>query len=97
MAEYYFYQKAQCIIVIKQKFLKNRVARGLLSNLTGTKVLLLKNTSILNNMDIFFNYKMKERVNNLLLTVDKFIPEKYLKLPAFIKLFVDHSIKIKKE
>ena len=48
-------------------------------------------------MDIFFNYKMKERVNNLLLTVDKFIPEKYLKLPAFIKLFVDHSIKIKKE
>ena len=94
MAEYYYYQKAQCIIVIKQKFLKDRVARGLLSNLTGTKVPLLRNTSISNT---FFNYKMKERVNNLLLAGDKFIPEMHLKLPAFMKLFVDHLIKIKKE
>ena len=35
-AEYYFYQKVQCVIVIKSKFLKEHVARGLLSNLTGT-------------------------------------------------------------
>ena len=94
MAEYYLYQKAQCIIVIKEKSLKEQVARGLLSNLTETKVPLLRNTSILNT---FFKYKMKERVNNLLLAGDKFIPEIHLKLPGFIKAFVDHSIKIKKE
>ena len=95
MAEYYFCQKAQCIIVIKKKSLKEQVARGLLSNLTGTKVPFLRNTSILNT---FFKYKMKERVNNLLLAGDKFIPEIHLKLPGFIiKVFVDHSIKIKKE
>ena len=94
MAEYYFYQNAQCIIVIKQKFFKEQVARRLLSNLTGTKVPLLRNTSILNT---FFKYKMKERVNNLLLAGDKFIPDMHLKLPGFIKVFVDHSIKIKKK
>ena len=94
MAEYYFYQKAQCIIVIKQKFFKEQVARRLLSNLTGTKVPLLRNTSILYT---FFKYKMKERVNNLLLAGDKFIPDMHLKLPGFIKVFVDHSIKIEKK
>ena len=36
MAEYYFYEKVQCVIVIKSKFLKEQVARGLLSNLTVT-------------------------------------------------------------
>ena len=94
MAEYYLYQKAQCIIVIKEKSLKEHVARELLSNLTETKVPLLRNTSILNT---FFKYKMKERVNNLLLAGDKCKPEIHLKLPGFIKVFVDHSIKIKKE
>ena len=42
MAEYYFYQKVQCVIVIKSKFLKELAARGLLSNLTGTNVPILK-------------------------------------------------------
>ena len=40
---------------------------------------------------------MKERVNNLLLARDKFIPDMHLKLPGFIKVFVDHSIKIEKK
>ena len=35
MAEYYFYVKVQCVIVIKSKFLQEHVARGLLSNFTG--------------------------------------------------------------
>ena len=48
MAEYCFYQKVQCVIVIKSKFLKEQVARGLLSNVTGTKVLILSKISILN-------------------------------------------------
>ena len=48
MAEYCFYQKVQCVIVIKSKFLKEKVARGLLSNLTGTNVLILSKISILN-------------------------------------------------
>ena len=42
MAEYYFYQKVQCVIVIKSKFLKEQVARGLLSNLAGTKEQIFK-------------------------------------------------------
>ena len=48
IAEYYFYQKVQCVIVIKSKFLKEHVARGLLSNLTGTNVPILSNIFILN-------------------------------------------------
>ena len=48
MAEYYFYQKVQCVIVIKSKFLKEHVSRGLLSNLTGTNVPILSNIFILN-------------------------------------------------
>ena len=48
MAEYCFYQKVQCVIVIKSKFLKEQEARGLLSNLTGTKVPILSKISILN-------------------------------------------------
>ena len=38
----YFYQKVQCVIVIKSKFLKEQVARGLLSNLAGTKEQIFK-------------------------------------------------------
>ena len=52
MEEYYFYQKVQCVIVIKSKFLK--VASGFLSNLTGRKVPILSNISILNT---FFSIK----------------------------------------
>ena len=48
MAEYCFYQKIQCLIIIKSKFLKEQVARGLISSLTGTKVPILSNISILN-------------------------------------------------
>ena len=36
MTENYFYEKVQCVIVIKSKFLQEKVARGLLSNLTVT-------------------------------------------------------------
>ena len=42
MAEHYFFQKVQCVKVIKSKFLKEQVARGLLSNLAGTKQQILK-------------------------------------------------------
>ena len=38
----YFYQKVQCVIVIKSKFLKEQVARGLFSNLAGTKEQIFK-------------------------------------------------------
>ena len=48
MAEYCFYQKVQCVIIIKSKFLKEQLARGLISNLTGTKVPILSNMSRLN-------------------------------------------------
>ena len=48
MAEYCFYQKVQCMIVIKSKFLKEQVATGLLSNLGGTKVPILSKISISN-------------------------------------------------
>ena len=91
MAEYYFYQKVQCLIVIAWKFLKQQVARGLLSNFTGTTVPILSNISIL---DMF---KMNARVNKLLTAGDKFITEMHLKLLEFIKVFVAHSIKIKKK
>ena len=40
---------------------------------------------------------MNARVNKLLLSGDKFMPEMHLKLPGFIKAFVAHYIKIKKE
>ena len=82
MAEYYFYQKVQCLIVIAWKFLKEQVARGLLSNFTGTTVPILSNISILDT------FKMNARVNK---------PKMHLKLLEFIKVFVAHSIKIKKE
>ena len=36
MAEYYFYEKVQCVIVIKSKFFTEQVARGFLSNFTVT-------------------------------------------------------------
>ena len=49
MAEYCFYQKVQCVIIIKSKFLKEQLARGLISNLTGTKVPILSNMSRLNS------------------------------------------------
>ena len=91
MAEYYFYQKVQCLIVIEWKFLQEQVARGLLSNFTGTRVPILSNISILDT------FKMNARVNKLLLSGDKFMPEMHLRLPGFIKAFVAHYIKIKKE
>ena len=81
MAEFCFYQKIQCVIIIKSKFLKEQVARGLISNLTGTKVPILSNISILNT---FFKYKMNARVNKLSLAGDKFMAEMHLKLPGFI-------------
>ena len=40
---------------------------------------------------------MNARVNKLLLSGDKFMPEMHLKQPGFIKVFVAHYIKIKKE
>ena len=40
--------KVQCMIVIKSKFLKEQVATGLLSNLGGTKVPILRKISISN-------------------------------------------------
>ena len=91
MAEYYFYRKVQCVIVIEWKFLKEQVARGLLSNFTGTGEQILSNVSILGM------FKMNARVNKLLIPGDKFMPEMHLKLLGFIKVFVAHSIKIKKE
>ena len=91
MAEYYFCQKVQCLIVIEWKFLQEQVARGLLSNFTGTRVPILSNISMLDT------FKMNARVNKLLLSGDKFMPEMHLKLPGFTKAFVAHYIKIKKE
>ena len=91
MVQYYFYQKVQCLTIIAWKFLKEQVARGLLSNFTGTTVPILSNISIL---DMF---KMNARVNKLLIAGDKFMSEMHLKLLEFIKVFVAHSIKIKKE
>ena len=81
MAEFCVYQKIQCIIIIKSKFLKEQVARGLISNLTGTKVLILSNIPMLNT---FFKYKMNARVSKLSLADDKFMAEMHLKLPGFI-------------
>ena len=63
------------------KFLKEQVARGLISNLTGTKVPILSNISMLNT---FFKYKMNARVSKLSLADDKFMAEMHLKLPGFI-------------
>ena len=91
MVQYYFYQKVQCLTIIAWKFLKEQVARGLLSNFTGTTVPILSNISIL---DMF---KMNARVNKLLKAGDKFMSEMHLKLLEFIKVFVAHSIKIKKK
>ena len=91
MAERYFYQKVKCVIVIEWKFLNEQVARGLLSNFTGTRVLILSKISILGM------FKMNARVNKLLIAGDKFMPEMHLKLLRLIKLFVAHSVKIKKE
>ena len=93
MAEYYVYQKIQCVIVIISKFLQAKVARGLLSNLIRTKVPMLGIISILNT---FFMYKRNARVNKPSFAGDKFMLEMHLKLSAFIKVFVAHSIKIKK-
>ena len=91
MVQYYFYQKVQCLTIIAWKFLKEQVARGLLSNFTGTTVPILSNISILDML------KMNARVNKLLIAGDKFMSEMHLKLLEFIKVFVAHSIKIKKE
>ena len=91
MVQYYFYQKVQCLTIIAWKFLKEQVARGLLSNFTGTTVPILSNISILDT------FKMNPRVNKLLIAGDKFMSEMHLKLLEFIKVFVAHSIKIKKE
>ena len=66
---------------VKSKFLKEQLARGLISNLTGTKVPILSNMSRLNT---FFKYKMNARVNKLSLAGDKFMVEMHLKLPGFI-------------
>ena len=82
MVQYYSYQKVQCLTIIAWKFLKEQVARGLLSNFTGTTVPILSNISILDT------FKMNARVSK---------PKMHLKLLEFIKVFVAHSIKIKKE
>ena len=94
MAEYYVYQKIQCVIVIISKFLQAKVARGLLSNLIRTKVPMLGIISILNT---FFMYKTNARINKLLFAGDKFMKEMHLKLLAFIKGLVAHSTKIRKK
>ena len=91
MAEHYFYQKVKRVIVIEWKFLKEQVARGLFSNFTGT------GEPILSNISILSMFKMNARVNKLLIAGDKFMPEMHLKLPGLIKVFVAHSIKVKKE
>ena len=93
MVQYYFYQKVQCLTIIAWKFLKEQVARGLLSNFTGTTVPILSNIFIF----ILDMFKMNARVNKLLIAGDKFMSEMHLKLLEFIKVFVAHSIKIKKE
>ena len=66
MAEYYFCQKVQCVIVTEWKFLKEQVARGLLRNFSGTRVPIVSNISILDT------FKMHARVNKLLIAGDKF-------------------------
>ena len=91
MAEYYFYQKVHCVIVSEWKFLKEQVPRGLLSYFTGTRV------PISSNISISDTFKIHARVNKLLIAGDKFMPEMHLKLLRLIKLFVAHSVKIKKE
>ena len=91
MAEYYFYQKVQCVIVIEWKLLKEQVARGLLNYFTGTRV------PILSNVSIWDTFKIHARVKKLLIAGDKFMPEMHLELLGFIKMFVAHSVKIKKE
>ena len=63
MAEYYFCEKVQCVIVTEWK---EQVARGLLRNFSGTRVPILSNISILDT------FKMHSRVNKLLIAGDKF-------------------------
>ena len=41
MEEKSFYKNVQCVIVKKLRFLKEKEARGLLSNLTGAKIPIL--------------------------------------------------------
>ena len=65
----------------RSKFIKNQVAKGLLSNL-GVRTPLSK-VPILGHILFWMCIKMNEIVNKSLLAGDKFMPEIHLKQPGF--------------
>ena len=78
----------------KSRFIKNQLAKGLLSNLV-TRTTLSKGPLL---GDILFQkYKMNEMVNKFLLAGDKFMPEMHLKQPGFTYSAFGDLLKTKKE
>ena len=79
----------------KSKFIKKQEARGIISKLTGIKVLILNDLPIANIL--FYKYKTNAVVNKLLLAGDKFMPGIHLRQPRFTYSACDHSLHTKKE
>ena len=65
----------------KLTFFKEQEAKGLLSNLTGVKILFLSDLPILRNY--FKTYIMNAIVDKLLLAGDKSMPQMHLNQPGF--------------